>query len=161
MIGFSSGLLPSQASAASTLLAEPPALAVPAVAEADARTLTLARNLRCPVCQGQAVADSQAESALAMRNRIHELVQAGYSDLQIEGYFVDLYGDWVLLQPPTRGLHWAVWLLPFALLVGGAGWWLRKLAAAPVLSTEGQEGPPVESDDPYVRRVLAELDDPR
>ncbi|MCB9766517.1 MAG: cytochrome c-type biogenesis protein CcmH, partial [Alphaproteobacteria bacterium] len=71
----------------------------------EARTLTLAHGLRCPVCQGMSVADSSSEAAVNMKNRIRELVTAGYTDDQIEDYFIDRYGTWVLLEPPDDGVN--------------------------------------------------------
>jgi cytochrome c-type biogenesis protein CcmH len=121
------------------LIGEPPSSSPPAEAQVDALTLMTAKKLRCPVCQGLSVADSPAEGAKLMKNRIHEFVAAGYSDDQICTYFVSRYGEWVLLEPPREGIHWLLWLSPFGLLaLGGVsivGLRTRKpqvaLAAAP------------------------------
>lgn len=118
------------------------------------RALTLSKGLRCPVCQGLSSADSQAESAVAIRVRAEELVRAGYSDEQITTYFVDRYGEWVLLAPPTAGHHLLVWLTPGLAL--GAGL-LAIGALARSARPQGNPAPAAVSDDPYRKRVLEEL----
>ncbi|MBN2798035.1 MAG: cytochrome c-type biogenesis protein CcmH [Deltaproteobacteria bacterium] len=121
------------------------------------RSIALAKGLRCPVCQGLSSADSQAESAVAIRVRAEELVRAGYTDAQITDYFIDRYGEWVLLAPPTSGHHLMVWLAPgLALLlgggaIGGMAWAARGKAAPAEVSA-------ATSDDPYRKRVLDELE---
>lgn len=86
----------------------------------DARAQAIAAKLRCPVCQNESVADSPAELAAQMRTVIREKLAAGESEDQIVAYFVSKYGDWILLEPPRRGVLWLVWLAPAgASLVGG------------------------------------------
>lgn len=146
-------------------LAEPP-LGPPltVAAEIDALTSEVSDGLRCPTCQGLSVDDSPADGARAMKARIRELVAQGYTREQIEDYFVDRYGTWVLLSPPATGVHWAVWLGPLAFLLVGAG--LLALrgrgGGAGVAASAAEEPSPVpEADDglePYRRRILAELE---
>ncbi len=125
--------------------------------EIDRRAQTIAEGLRCPVCQGLSAGDSQAESAIAMRTRAGDLVAAGYSDAQINAYFVERYGEWVLLEPPRSGRHWLIWLGPLAFL--GLGLlvvaWRMTAEAKPekaAISTDDAE------QDAYERRILDELD---
>lgn len=96
------------------------ALLTPAFAQVEigSRTFDIARNLRCPVCVSESVADSSAQIAQQMRELIEEKVDEGLSDKQIYAFFQERYGDWILLQPPKRGVHLFVWLLP--ILVGVA-----------------------------------------
>jgi cytochrome c-type biogenesis protein CcmH len=113
-------------------LAEPPALAPPDPETAKAEAERIADGLRCPVCQGLSVADSNADAAVAMYARIAELVRLGYSQEQIEDYFVDRYGEWVRLDPPVEGLHWLLWVAPALLaVVGAAAIALRARGQAP------------------------------
>ena len=100
----------------------PPADAPPTTEEATRLTQELASKLRCPVCQGLSVNDSKADAAVAMKSRIGELVAEGYSDDQIVDFFVDRYGDFVLLEPKPEGVNWLVWLGPVGFLGVGAGW---------------------------------------
>ncbi len=85
----------------------------------DAQAQAIAAHLRCPVCQNESVADSPAELASQMRALIREKLAAGDSPDQIVAYFVSRYGEWILLEPPRRGLGWFVWIAPLAVLILG------------------------------------------
>ena len=87
------------------------------VREEDVRAI--ASQLRCVVCQNLSVADSPSEMAGQMRDLIRERLQAGDRPEQVMTYFVQRYGEWVLLAPPARGLNLVLWLAPFAAVVGG------------------------------------------
>ena len=71
------------------------------------------------MCQNLSVADSPSEMAGQMRDLIRERLRAGDSPEQVKSYFVQRYGDWVLLAPPARGLNLVLWLAPFAAVAGG------------------------------------------
>ena len=139
-------------------LAEPPkGKPVKDRAEIDRRAQTISEGLRCPVCQGLSAADSQAESAIAMRIRAGDLVAAGYSDAQINSYFVERYGEWVLLEPPRSGRHWLIWFGPLAFLGLGAlivAWRMTAVAAPTTTATSGDQ----DDEDSYERRILDELE---
>lgn len=148
-----------------TPLAEPPLNPPPATdAEIDHITDDVSSGLRCPVCQGLSVNDSPAEGARTMKARIRELVAMGYTREQIDDYFVDRYGTWVLLAPPASGTNWTVYIAPAAFLVFGFGslaWFMRSRPASP---TDAEPAPPslaaAQADDelePYRQRILAEL----
>ncbi len=82
----------------------------------------IARELRCPVCQGESAAESNAGVAVEMRRLIAEMLQEGKTEAEIKAFFVDRYGEWILYEPPRKGLTLWVWLLPLAgLLLLGAG----------------------------------------
>lgn len=83
------------------------------------RVLALGARIKCPVCQGESVAESPSETATAMLAVVAEKVAAGESDDQIIGYFTDRYGSGILLDPPFRGRTLALWLTPPAALAAG------------------------------------------
>lgn len=83
------------------------------------RADALAAQLRCPVCQGESVADSPSDTAVAIRQQIAEMVAAGRSDEEVRQHYVERYGRWVLLDPPARGDTLLLWLLPVAAAAGG------------------------------------------
>lgn len=133
----------------------------PPAEQVEAMAQEIGSQLRCPVCQGLSVAASSSEAAVMFQRRIQELVAVGYEKDQINDYFVDRYGDWILLDPPAQGMHWLLWIVPG--LVGGVGltWatgvvtqWRREPDEAPLPSDQGL----VEMDD-YEKALLAELED--
>src|SRR5207245_10552344 len=81
----------------------------------------IAAQLRCVVCQNLSVADSPSEMASQMRAIIRERLAAGESPAEVQRYFVDRYGEWILLAPPRRGFNLLVWLLPLVAVAVGLG----------------------------------------
>jgi cytochrome c-type biogenesis protein CcmH len=119
-----------------------------AVSEEDVQAI--ASQLRCVVCQNLSVADSPSEMAGQMRELIRDRLRAGDRPEQVMAYFVQRYGDWVLLAPPARGLNLVLWLAPLGAVVAGlalvltlARRWRRRPAppgsAAPSVSTGDRE----------------------
>jgi len=79
----------------------------------------LAEVLRCPKCQNQNLADSNAPVASDMREKVYELMQDGQNDDQIVDYLVARYGDFVHYKPPVRAETWLLWFGPLiAFLIG-------------------------------------------
>lgn len=99
----------------------------------DDRAGALSEQLRCPVCQGESVADSPSDTAIAIRAQIEEMVAAGRSDAQIFDHYVQRYGRWVLLDPPAGGDTLMLWLLPIVALLAGI---------AVVATRRRRDGPP-------------------
>jgi cytochrome c-type biogenesis protein CcmH len=118
------------------LLAPLPALAdsaMPKAAMADtqlpdpkqeAQAKALMESVRCLVCQGQSIADSDAELAADMRAMIRERVQAGEKPEDIRKWLIARYGDWVSYQPVLDAATAPLWLAPLILI--GAGLWLAR-----------------------------------
>jgi cytochrome c-type biogenesis protein CcmH len=102
-------------------LAVPPSAGgqVRSEAETEMMVRTLAAELRCPVCQGVSIQESPTELALEMKGVIRGLLNEGRSPQEVKDYFVDRYGEWVLLEPKREGFNLLVYLLPFVVL--GAG----------------------------------------
>lgn len=86
----------------------------------------LTAELRCPKCQNQNIADSNAVVAVDMRNKTYQLVQEGQSKQQVLDYMKQRYGDFVHYQPPLQWSTIWLWLLPAALLGGLFFYMFRK-----------------------------------
>jgi cytochrome c-type biogenesis protein CcmH len=86
----------------------------------DQRVHDVASQLKCPVCQGESVADSPSTISQQMRAVIREQLQSGRSEQQVIQYFVDRYGEQIVWSPPWQGFTLLVWLVPIALLLAGA-----------------------------------------
>jgi cytochrome c-type biogenesis protein CcmH len=96
----------------------------------------LIAELRCPKCQNQNIADSNAPIALDLRREVYRMFGEGKSDAEIVSFLVERYGDFVLYNPPVDRRTWLLWYGPGALLVGGLSllglivWRRRRNAAA-------------------------------
>lgn len=90
-------------------------------ARQEARAQALMEEIRCLVCQGQSIADSDAELASDMRDLVRRRIAAGESPGEIRGWLVDRYGSWISYRPTAEPSAWPLWLAPIALLLAG-GW---------------------------------------
>lgn len=79
----------------------------------------LTKELRCPKCQNQDIADSNAPIAADLRREIFRMLGEGKSNHQIVDFMVDRYGDFVRYKPALSGRTWLLWFGPGILLVGG------------------------------------------
>ena len=86
----------------------------------------LTHELRCPKCQNQNIADSNAVVAVDMRKKTYELVQQGQDKAQVIEYMKLRYGDFVHYQPPLQLSTIWLWLLPALLVLGMGAFVLRK-----------------------------------
>lgn len=80
----------------------------------------LMEELRCLVCQGQSIADSDAELAGDMRDLVRRRIAAGEKPSAIRSWLVQRYGTWISYKPTTEPAAWPLWLAPLALLLVGA-----------------------------------------
>jgi cytochrome c-type biogenesis protein CcmH len=85
----------------------------------EARVRELSAQLRCVVCQGLSIEDSPSELAMEMKSVVREQLAAGKSPDEVKRYFVDKYGEWILLQPKAEGFNLVVYLVPVAFVIGG------------------------------------------
>ena len=92
--------------------------------EQEAAATALMGELRCLVCQGQSIVDSDAEMAGDMRALVRERIARGESPDAVRKWLVERYGAWVSYRPAVDSLSWPLWAAPIALLLGGA-WLLR------------------------------------
>ena len=91
--------------------------------ERQARALM--ETIRCLVCQGQSIADSDAEMAGDMRAMIRQRIEAGERPEQIRAWLISRYGDWVSYAPRFEPVTWPLWAAPVLLVLAG-GWLARK-----------------------------------
>jgi cytochrome c-type biogenesis protein CcmH len=86
----------------------------------EAQAQALMEELRCLVCQGQSIADSDAELAGDMRDLVRRRIAAGEKPAAIRSWLVQRYGSWISYKPTAEPAAWPLWLAPLALLfVGG------------------------------------------
>ncbi len=123
----------------------------------DDRVYAVARQLLCPVCAGQTVAESDATVAREMRAMIREKLLAGETPEQILRYFVGQFGEGVLAEPPRHGVSLVLYLGPAAALCAGLAIaliairrWTRGASRVPA------GGPPVDAAE--LERLARELD---
>jgi cytochrome c-type biogenesis protein CcmH len=127
--------------------------------EDEARAI--ARELQCPVCQGLSVADSPSELASQMRGIIRERLQGGEGRDAVLAYFVDRYGETILLTPPRSGFTAVAWVAPYGALLAGIGmlvWTVRRRSAARTAEPPADPGlePYLEAVDQTFNRVRDE-----
>jgi cytochrome c-type biogenesis protein CcmH len=91
----------------------------------EAQAKALMAELRCLVCQGQSIADSDAELAGDMRALVRQRIAAGEKPEQVRAWLIQRYGNWVSYRPPVEPVTWPLWAAPLLLLLAGA-WLLRK-----------------------------------
>jgi cytochrome c-type biogenesis protein CcmH len=132
--------------------AQPPARAVDEQAVHD-----VAAQLRCVVCQNLSVADSPSEMASQMRALVRERLATGERPEQVLQFFVDRYGEWILLSPRRQGFNLVVWLAPAVATAGGlvvAAVLIRRWARRSARSE--RRAPPV--DPAMAERIRRELE---
>ena len=89
---------------------------------ADSKDLSykITKNLRCLICQGQSVHDSDSEFAISLKLVVNEKLNEGLSETEIYDFLKDKYGQWILYDPGLNKSTYLLWLLPLLLfLIGG------------------------------------------
>lgn len=89
-------------------------------ARQEAKAEALMEELRCLVCQGQSIADSDAELAGDMRDLVRRRIAAGEQPRAVRSWLVQRYGSWISYKPTGEPAAWPLWLAPLALLGIGA-----------------------------------------
>lgn len=85
----------------------------------EAQAQALMAEIRCLVCQGQSIADSDAELASDMRDMVRRRIAAGEKPAHIRAWLVQRYGNWITYRPPAEPVTWPLWIAPLVLLAGG------------------------------------------
>ena len=87
----------------------------------EARAVALQKQLRCLVCQGESLDESNAQLAKDLRRLIRKKILEGSSNEAIKAYLVSRYGDFILMKPPLKAETWALWFGPLAVLLIAGG----------------------------------------
>ena len=85
----------------------------------------ISKNIRCLVCQGQSIYDSQSDFAVSLKLMINKKIEEGYTEEQIYDYLINQYGEWILYDPKFNKNTFFLWLLPILVFLGG-GWIVFK-----------------------------------
>lgn len=122
----------------------------------EARSVKLHHELRCLVCQGQSIADSNAGLARDLRILVRERIAAGESDEAIVAFLTERYGDFVMLRPPVKSTTYALWFGPPAVLVlGGLSvFFFFRRRRARAAATEGAPSPLSDSEQHRLDELL-------
>lgn len=88
-------------------------------ARQEAEAQALMEEIRCLVCQGQSIADSDADLAGDMRDMVRRRIAAGEKPSAIRSWLIQRYGAWITFLPPSEPATWPLWLAPLALLIAG------------------------------------------
>ena len=88
----------------------------------------ISKNLRCLICQGQSVYDSQSDFALSMKILIQNKIDEGKNDEQIYDFLKSKYGEWIVYDPEISKNTVLLWILPLILFVFGAILIIRKVS---------------------------------
>ena len=121
--------------------------AAPAPAE-EARARALFKEIRCVVCQNESIDSSQAEIAADLRRVVREQVAAGRSDAEVRDFLVARYGEFVMFRPAFSPGNAALWLTPFAVVLGGVA----------VLVARSRRAPPVADLTPEEAAALRRIE---
>ena len=81
--------------------------------------LTIHKNLRCLVCQGQSISDSNSEFALTLKSVVKDLIDEGKTEDEIYNFLSDKYGDWILYKPKFNLENIILWVFPYIVLIIG------------------------------------------
>jgi cytochrome c-type biogenesis protein CcmH len=106
--------------------------------ELDRQTREVSAQLRCVVCQGLSLQDSPSQLAQDMRAVVREKLEEGMTPAEVQAYFLDAYGEWVLLAPKPMGFNLVVYIMPVLMLFGGGAFVLYNVRRWTRPPAEGQ-----------------------
>jgi len=116
----------------------------------NALFLELTKELRCPKCQNQNIADSDAMIAVDLRRKVYELLQKGYDRDQVIDFMKQRYGDFVYYQPPVNPMTIWLWLLPILFIV---------VALAGIVMTRKRQAPEIDNEQLAKAQAILERDE--
>ena len=77
------------------------------------------KNIRCLICQGQSVSDSNSEFAQTIKLVVRDLIKEGKSEKEIYNFLIEKYGEWIVYNPPLNVNNFVLWFLPYFVFVTG------------------------------------------
>ena len=80
---------------------------------------SILKNLRCLICQGQSIAESNSEFAQTIKLVVREKIKDGKTEKEIYGFLIEKYGEWIVYKPPLNKVNFLLWLLPYLVFVTG------------------------------------------
>ena len=87
--------------------------------EANINQIEIFKNIRCIICQGQSIADSNSEFAQTIKLVIRDQIDDGKSEKEIYNFLIEKYGEWIVYKPPFNANNSVLWLLPYLVFVSG------------------------------------------
>ena len=128
----------------------------------DDEVNAIAKQMYCPVCENIPLDVCGTQACAQWREQIREKLGEGWTEQEIKDYFVKLYGDRVLAEPPRRGLNWVIYIVPGLAFLAGAYVLYRGLRTwtAPTAEPAGEEEsgqPQADEQDEYISRLEEEL----
>ena len=87
--------------------------------EASSLQLEIYKNLRCIVCQGQSVAESNSDFAQTIKLVVQDQINEGKSNDEIYDFLISKYGEWIVYKPSFNKTNFLLWLLPYVILIFG------------------------------------------
>ncbi|MEO7758191.1 MAG: cytochrome c-type biogenesis protein [Dokdonella sp.] len=115
----------------------------------ELRFQTLAKQLRCLVCQNESLSDSGAPLAADLRRDVFEQMRAGKSDDEIKSWLTARYSDFVLYDPPLRGGTWLLWFGPLLALVAGGAAVFVAVRKRAIINTSASVRPTSDVEDDW------------
>ena len=88
----------------------------------------ISKNLRCLICQGQSVYDSQSDFALSMKILINKKINEGKNEMEIYEFLKNKYGDWIVYDPEINKNSILLWVIPLILFIFGGILIIRKVS---------------------------------
>ena len=116
----------------------------------NALFLELTKELRCPKCQNQNIADSDAMIAVDLRRKVYELLQKGYDRDQVIDFMKQRYGDFVYYQPPVNPMTIWLWLIPILFIFA---------ALAGIVMTRKRQAPEIDNEQLAKAQAILERDE--
>ena len=100
-------------------------------ADTEGLKIKITKNLRCLICQGQSVYDSESEFANSLKIMVDKKIDEGLSEKQIYSFFEDKYGEWILYDPLFNKNTYFLWLLPLLIFLTGGAIIFKKFIKKP------------------------------